>query len=110
MAEKDEEEIKTNNDKKEELKLLIIQKSENDLSQVKLNLIKLIKEKNGFYDSYLILFVPLLDNAEESMEKAKKEKTDTLKSIKEEIDKIEKDKVESIYKDAAKDLEEKKII
>jgi hypothetical protein len=46
------------------------------------------------------------------LEEAKKEKTDTLKNIKEEIDKIEKDKVESIYKDAVKDFEEikKKLI
>ena len=75
------------------------------MSQVKLNLIQLIKEKNDFYDSYLILFVPLLDNAGESLEEAKKEKTDTLKNIQEEIDKIEKDKVESIYKDAVKYFE-----
>ena len=51
---------------------------------------------------------PFLDNAGELLEEAKKEKTDKLKSIKEKIDKIEKDKVESIYKDALKDFEEKK--
>ena len=33
-----------------------------------------LKEKNDFYDSYLILFSPLLDNAEECLEDAKKEK------------------------------------
>ena len=64
----------TTNEKIEELKILIRQKNENDLSQVKLNLTQLIKEKNDFYDSYLILFSPLLDNAEECLEDAKKEK------------------------------------
>ena len=106
MAEKIEEEIKTANNKIEELKVLIRQKNENDLAQIKLNLIQLIKDKNDFYDSYLILFIPLLDNAGESLEEAKQEKVEGLKSIQEEINKVEKDKIENIYKEAVKNFEE----
>ena len=106
MAEKIEEEIKTTNDKIEQLKSLIKQKNETDLAQVKLTLIELIKEKNNYYDSYLILFIPLLENAGDSLEEAKKEKVDGLKNIKKEIDKVEKDKIENIYKEALKDFEE----
>ena len=106
MAEKIEEEIKTANNKIEELKVLIRQKNENDLAQIKLNLIQLIKDKNDFYDSYLILFIPLLDNAGESLEEAKQEKIEGLKSIQEEINKVEKDKIENIYKEAVKNFEE----
>jgi len=65
MAEKIEEEIKIANDKINELKLLIRQKNENELEKVKLNLIQLTKEKNDFYDSYLIIFEPLIKKADE---------------------------------------------
>ena len=106
MAEKIEEEIKTANNRIEELKVLIRQKNENELAQIKLNLIQLIKDKNDFYDSYLILFIPLLDNAGESLEEAKKEKVEGLKSIQEDINKVEKDKKENIYKEAVKNFEE----
>ena len=78
MAEKIEEDIKANNDKIEELKTLIRQKNENELETVKLNLIQLIREKNDFYDSYLIIFEPLIDKADASLDQLKKEKDEEL--------------------------------
>ena len=63
------------------MKLLIRQKNENELEKVKLNLIQLTKEKNDFYDSYLIIFEPLIKRADESLEEIKKEKKEELNKI-----------------------------
>ena len=104
MAEKIEEDIKANNDKIEELKTLIRQKNENELETVKLNLIQLIREKNDFYDSYLIIFEPLIDKADASLDQLKKEKDEELIKIKEEMNKIEVNKIKEIYNESVKNF------
>ena len=106
MAEKIEEEIKIANDKINELKLLIRQKNENELEKVKLNLIQLTKEKNEFYESYLIIFEPLIKKADESLIEKEKEKKEELNKIKEDINKIEIKTAEETYTETVKNFEE----
>ena len=106
MAEKLEEEIKLANNKLEDTKLLIRQKNENELTKIKLTLVDLIKQKNEFYDSYLISFIPLLENANASLEEAENEKKISLNKIQEDINKIEKKEVEEKFNEASKEFEE----
>ena len=59
-----EEEIDKKNQDKKNIELLIKEKNEKELNEAKILIVDLMREKTDFYDSYLISFPMLIQNAE----------------------------------------------